>query len=253
MNKFKSYKQFNEGIEDIFRSAHAAIDRKDLQPLKKFIGKPKFPTQADVDAVKDFLQIDPAFLFYDKTNMLNPIIYWKGPIFYGFFGGLNMEALKMMQADKYFERKQKQVEDLLKKKDYESLFHHVDKKILIPTFIDMYDEIPDAQKYDVFTDLYTRSEYGFQMFPIEIIKDCFSKRSLSNDWKNRMKTFEKEVKSGADGKITLYRGQNLGSAGGDDAFSWTTSRKTAKFFADRFSKGAGKIITKQNKTLWTCG
>lgn len=244
--RIKSYNEYmKEGIEDIFRSAHGAIQKKDLQPLKKFIGKSKFPTQEEVDKAVEFLGIDPDYLFYDKNDFLHPILYWKGPIYYGFFGGLNMEALKMMRVDQYFKHKMEDVEKAISSKDYERLFHRVDKKILIPTFIDMYDEIPDNQKYDVFTDLYTRSEYGFQMFPIEIIKDCFSKRKLSKDWKTRMKDFSQEVKPADDGKITLYRGQNLGSAGGDDAFSWTTSKKTAKFFAERFSKGAGKIITKK--------
>jgi hypothetical protein len=242
--KFKNYDQFNEGIEDLFKSAHGAIDRKNLQPLEKFIGKPKFPTQEDVDAAVDFLKIDPDHLFYNKGDMLHPIIYWKGPIFYGFFGGLNMEALKMMQADKYFAQKNKFVDEMLKSKDYEQLFSRIDKKILIPSFIDMYNEIPDNKKYDVFTDLYVRSEYGFQSFPIEIIKDCFSKRKLSKDWKKRMVDLKKEMKINDDGSLTVYRGENTGSAKSDDAFSWTLSKKTAKFFADRFNSGSGKVNSK---------
>jgi hypothetical protein len=242
--RFKSYKQFNEGIEDIFRSAHAAIDRKDLQPLKKFIGKPKFPTQEEFNAVVDMTDADPDYFFYDKTNMLNPIIYWKGPLFYGFFGGLNLEAIKMMRVDQYFKHKTELHDKMLAKKDYDGLFSHMDKKVLIPNFVEMYDQIPDNQKYDIFKDLYVRSEYGFQMFPLEIIKDCFEKRKLSTDWKKRMQKFKKEVKSD-DGTITVYRGENLSSAKSDDAFSWTTDKKTAKFFADRFSKGAGKISSKK--------
>ena len=184
-------------------------------------------------------------MFYNQRDMLHSIIYWKGPFFYGFFGGLNIEALKMMQADKYFEQKTKFINDMFKKKDYESLFTRVDKKILIPTFIDMYDEIPDNQKYDIFTDLYVRSEYGFQMFPIEIIKDCFNKRLTSKDHNERMEELKKDMKLNDDGTVTVYRGENTKSAKSDDAFSWTLTKKTAKFFAERFSKGTGKINEKK--------
>lgn len=246
MSKFLNFKQFiNESfIEDIFRGAHAAIDKKDLQPLKKFIGKPKFPTQEEVDAACKFLKIDPEYLFYDKNNMLNSIIYWKGTIFYGFFGGLNMEALKMTRADKFIEQMNKMYNEASSKKDFSRLFMLVDKKILIPTYIELYNEIPDDQKYDIFTDLYIRSEFGFGMFPKEIIDDVFSKRKLSSEWKDRMKAFKKIAKLNDDGTITVYRGEGSKSTKG--GMSWTLQRKTAKFFADRFDSH-GKIVTKKIK------
>jgi hypothetical protein len=120
----------------------------------------------------------------------------------------------------------------------------MDKKVLIPSFVQMYKDIPDKDKYEIFKDLYVRSEYGFQSFPVEIIKDCFSKRKLSPEWKKRSAEFKKKAKLNPDGTITLYRGENVDSAKSDDAFSWTLDKKTAKFFADRFSKGSGRIVEK---------
>lgn len=246
MSKFKNYEQFNESLDmsSLFKSLHGAIDKKDLQPLSKYIDKPKFPSQKEVDDAVEFLKIDPEFLFYDKSSMLTPIVYWRGLVYYGFHGNLNMEALKMFQTNRFFDQMNKWVDEAVKKKDYETLFQRMDKKILIPTFVDIYKEIPDNQKYDIFTDLYVRSEYGFQSFPVEIIKDCFSKRELSKDWKKRMLDLKKKIKLNDDSTVTLYRGENVDSANSDDAFSWTLSNKTAKFFADRFSKGKGKINTK---------
>jgi hypothetical protein len=243
MKKLLTYEQFNESsMADIFQSAHAAVDRDELIPLEDLIGRPKFPTQKQVDAAVEFLNIDPEYLFYDPHNFLNPIVYWKGPMFYGFFGGLDMEALKMTHADRYFEQKAKFFEDHLKRKDYEGMFNRIDKKILIPSFVDMYDEIPDKQKYNVFTDLYVRSEFGFGMFPKDILKDLFTKRKFSADWKKRMQDFKKKAKLNSDGTVTIYRGEGSKSTKG--GMSWTLERKTAKFFADRFGSG-GKVITRK--------
>ncbi len=242
------YEQFiNEkiGMSDLFKSAHGSINKKDLKPLINLVDKPNFPTKKEFDEAVNFLKIDPNFLFYNKNDFLNRIIYWKGPVFYGFYGELNIQALKMFHADKYFEQMNEFVKEILAKKDYVSLFHRIEKKVLIPTFVEMYEDIPDDQKYDVFTDLYTRSEYGFQMFPIEIIKDCFSKRDLSDDYRIRMKELEDVIETDENGKVTVYRGENTGSSVSDDAFSWTLSKKTAKFFADRFNKGSGKISSKK--------
>lgn len=232
-------------MSDIFKSAHGALDPEDLEPLSDYIDEPHFPTQKEFDEAVEFMNLDPDCLFFNRGDRLHPIIYWKGPVFYGFFGGhFSIESLKMMRADKIIEQQEKVFSEYLKKKDYESVFSRAEKKIAIPLFIEMYDEIPDNQKYDVFTDVYVRSEYGFQAFPIKIIKDCFNKRKLSNDWKERMIELKDEMKLNDDGTVTIYRGENTGSAKSDDAFSWTLSKKTAKFFADRFNKGAGKTNSK---------
>lgn len=243
----KSYSEFiNEDahMNAIFKAAHGAIKQEDLVPLVDLIGNPKLPSQNDFDEVVKYLNADENYFFYNRTDMLHPICYWKGPMYYGFFGGLNMEAIKMMRVKEYFEQKEKFFADKIAKKDYESLFDRVDKKILIPYFIEIYKDIPDNIKYDVFTDLYVRSEYGFSVFPKEIILSCFKLRTRSKDWKKRMTELKGLMKLNADGTLTIYRGMNRESAKPDYAFSWTLDKKTAKFFADRFDKGKGKIIEK---------
>jgi hypothetical protein len=245
MKKFNTYSEFlSEGIEDIFRGAHAAIDPDDLVPIQDVLDRPKFPTQEQFDEVVDFLKADPEHFFYDSSNMLHPFIYWKGPVFHAFFGGLNIEAMKMMKDDKRLEYHQSRAEKDLKANNYVDLFNHMDKKILIPNFIEMYKQIPDNQKYDVFIDLYVRSEYGFSSFPKSLIEDLFAKRTLSSEWKKRMAQFEKKIKINPKGMIRIYRGENKQSASSDQAYSWSLSRKTAEFFANRFSKGAGNVISK---------
>jgi hypothetical protein len=59
-----------------------------------------------------------------------------------------------------------------------------------------------------------------------------------------MKELQDDMKLNDDGTVTIYRGENTKSANSDDAFSWTLTKKTAEFFADRFNKGGGKINKK---------
>ena len=63
----------------------------------------------------------------------------------------------------------------------------------------------------------------------------------------RMDTLKKTMVLNDDSTVTVYRGQNTESTKEDKAFSWTLSKKTAQFFANRFNKGAGKIVTKRVK------
>lgn len=246
MMKILTYEQFNESnISDIFRSAHAAIDKNDLIPFQDLIGNSKLPSQEEFDEAVEFLDIDPDFVFYNPTDFLTPIIYWKGPVYYGFHGGINMESFKMFHTKEAIKRMSDETDKLVKANKWESVFALADKKIIIPLFVDEFDKIPDNQKYDVFTDLYIRSEYGFGMFPKKIIEKLISLRNLSSDWKKRMMDLKKKMKlNDDDGTVTIYRGQNTESSKENEAYSWTLSKKTAEFFANRFNKGQGKVITK---------
>lgn len=244
MIKFKSYNQFvNEmNISDVFKSAHAAIDRDDLIPLENLIGHPRLPSQEEFDEAVEYLEIDPEFVYYNQKDFITPIIYWKGLVYYGFHGGLNMEAIKMFRSKEAISRISEEMEKLSKNNDWERVFALADKKVIIPMFIEYFDKIPDNKKYDVFTDLYVRSEYGFGMFPKKIIDKLISVRSLSSDWKKRLEELKKKMKLNDDGTVTIYRGENTESAKVEQAYSWTLSQKTAKFFADRFNKGKGKVL-----------
>ena len=244
MQKFKTYQQFNESfdISSIFQSAHAAIDPNDLIQLKTLLDKSKFPTKEEFDSAVKYLDIDQNFIFHNPKDILTPFVYWKGPVYYGFHGGLDMESLKMLRTREAIHQMTDYMDKMLSQKKFDEIFTRADKKILIPLFIEMFDSIPDAQKYDIFMELYVRSEYGFGMFPIELIKKCFSLRKLSDEWKDRMKIFKKEVALNDKGLVTIYRGENMKSSKQENAYSWTLSEKTAKFFADRFNSGRGKVI-----------
>jgi hypothetical protein len=241
------YKEFikESNISDLFSSLHGAIDEKNLLKLSDYIkGSNSLSIkESDLKNAADYLGVSEDSFYYDPGNFVHPIIIWDGPLYYGIIGGnLSIDMLKNIRAKEFIDQSKRMIHDLTSKKNYGHLFGIMDKKILIPTFIKIYQEIPDKDKYDVFIDLYVRSEYGFQKFPKEIIMDCFSKRNLSKEWKKNIEKLKKKLQ-GKD-KITVYRGIGSLSAKEDDAFSWTLSKKTAKFFADRFGSN-GKIIKKE--------
>lgn len=241
--KIKSYAQFNEShdINSLFKLLHSAIDKNDLVQVNNLIGKPGFPSEDEIEEIEEFLNIERDFLYYNSHDYIHPFVYWKGPVFYQFIGKMDINTLKMIHADKMINQISNTMNRYIENKNYESLFSRIDKKILIPTFIELYDDIEDKDKYNIFIDLYVRSEYGFGMFPEDLIKDVFSKRHLSQEWKERMISFNEEF---PQEEIEIWRGVGANSADENNAFSWTTSKKTAKYFADRFSKGTGKLLSK---------
>ena len=81
MEKFKSYQQFNEGIEDLFRSAHAAIDPEELIPLEDLVGNPRFPSEEEFAKAVEYLEIDPQYLYYNPKDIISPFMYWDGIVY----------------------------------------------------------------------------------------------------------------------------------------------------------------------------
>jgi len=242
ISKFDEWQLNEVSMSDLFKSIHGAIDEKDLVKLKDLVGKDKFPTKGEFDATVEYLGVDPDKIFYNKNSIIGPYVYWDGPLFYEFPAGLDMKAMEMFRTKDAIAYFQSKMDRMLKSKDYVTVFSIIDKKILFPMFIKMYDEIPDSQKYNVFIDLYVRSEYGFETLPHKLIRDVFSKREMSAKWKKRMTDFGRKARTNEDGTVTIYRGENTRSTRQDAAYSWTLSRKTAVFFANRFSKGTGKIV-----------
>ena len=160
MKKIKTFKTFESNyIHDLFKDSHSALDLSKLIPIKKVINKKGHPTQQDINDIIDFVNLDPNFIYYDPNNSLYPYIYWKDFIYLEFFGTLSLEAAKMMMLDKRLNYQQNKFDEFLSKKDYDTAFQLADKRIVIPLYIKLFNDIPDNQKYEVFIYLYMRPEF----------------------------------------------------------------------------------------------
>ena len=111
-------------------------------------------------------------------------------------------------------------------------------KRLIPALISEYEKIPDDELYDVFSFVYRASEYGFELFTKDMIKQIKSRVPIEQATPS---SYENED------KIIVYRG--IGSKSNVDGYSWTTDPDIAIFFAKRFDKNGlifvGKIKAKK--------
>jgi hypothetical protein len=184
--------------------------------MSTLLGMPNMPSKELFDSVVEYLGINADDLYYDKGSIVGRYVYWKNCVFYN-IPMFELEALKMFKTKEALEYFTQKTESSIQNKKYMELFGIMDKKILIPMFIKMYEQIPNDQVYDVFVHLYVRSEYGFGEFPKELILNVFNKRDLSNDWQKRMKAFKRKI--GSKQNVTIFRGQGSLSAKPLEAFS----------------------------------
>ncbi|APH20894.1 hypothetical protein [Clostridium botulinum] len=129
------------------------------------------------------------------------------------------------------EEQMKQREEIHKKcienKEYIRLFCLIDKPYRLLFYEELFNDIPDEQKYKVFKNIYTSSEYGFNNLSREFLEEIFEYNEVNKNW------FDKDI-------ITIYRGEGDMSTPYDEAYSWTIDIDVAKWFAERFNDN-GKV------------
>lgn len=101
-------------------------------------------------------------------------------------------------------------------------------------FLTNYDRFNLEQKRDMFDYLYESLETDFHIFAPEIVKECFTlpqeDRETLQDLCNK------------NNELIIYRGENILSTPLENAYSWTLSKRVAKFFANRLQTGTGRVL-----------
>lgn len=169
--------------------------------------------------------------FYKVTNQLHPFAYINKTVYVEIYGFTD-EIWDMLQLQKRIDYMNKTHKECIDNKDYSRLFCLIDKPFRFYWYKELFDNIPDKDKYEIFMDIYTGSEYGFSSLGKEFVKKIF--------------TYKKDkVNIPIDDEVlTIYRGEGSLSTPYHNAYSWTLNYDVAHFFATRFRDNG--IIYKAN-------
>lgn len=219
-------------ISALFKDLHGAIDKSTLVPLYEIAGKDKdLPSKKQFNAVVKFLNIPPDELYYDTRSVFNRIIYLSKYIYIPLHV-FTVDGLRTLNVVNVIKNQKQRFQELEEQENYEDIFMYMDKKLLIPTYKEVFEKIPSNQRYEIFVDLHVRSEYGFEMFDAGFLRRIFSFKKFSPHYKKRLEKLKAKV--GTYNKFTVYHGHNK-KHDPKDEYSWTLKIETAEFFANRFS------------------
>lgn len=135
--------------------------------------------------------------------------------------------------------------DEMGKKEFENrryamYFFSENNLFAIDYFIRHFDKIADEDKYEAFKSMYIHCNYGFELFPEEILNKVFA---LADNTQGVKELEEADVLDD-EGYATIYRGEGARSTPLEKAHSWTLSVETANRFAHFFEAGTvyqGKV------------
>lgn len=174
-------------------------------------------------------------IFLLKKHNINPSNVLKNDNFlykytYVDMGGLlildlidiDEQYFEMMKIEKNIKQRKLYIEKALKMEDFSKILFLMDKPYRLEVYKQIFEEIPNEDKYKIFIDLYVNAEYGFS--------------NISESFLNEILKYKPKIDlSDLDDEIIIYRGEGLKSNKKEKALSWTTDIKVARFFANRFN------------------
>lgn len=135
-------------------------------------------------------------------------------------------SLPVLEMNQAFEEKFRQGEFTL-------LFFPEWNAFAIDYFIRLFERIPKERLWEVFLLIYTYANYGFSLFPKEVLYEVFQHA-------DKEESIERLTSNGyvdGEGFVTVYRGEGLRSTAVEASHSWTVSRDVAFKFANHFGRG----------------
>lgn len=197
--------------DDLFHMAHSNIGLN-LTPIKGL------KNEEYKQIIKEFgLNIDD---FYKVEGKFYPYCYSKGTVFVEIYQ-ISRDYFENFQVKEIISLREKKHKEYIENSNYGSLFCMIDKPFRFTFYEELFNKIPDEQKYEMFKFIYTSSEYGFESLSRGFLEKVFKYKTKTEKW------FEEDI-------ITVYRGEGCRSNYYKEAYSWTTDIEVAKFFATRF-------------------
>ncbi len=140
-------------------------------------------------------------------------------------------AMKNYRITDRIKLETERLQQALHNQAYKAFFYMVDPRMALLAYRQLFDQLPDQDKYSLFRLVYARSGSQLMDFTRESINKIISYRPPQNI-------------SGVDqdGYITIYRGQIPGSTPVQEATSWTTDLNTAIYYGTRFNL-LGEVFT----------
>ncbi|QQE77273.1 hypothetical protein [Alicyclobacillus sp. SO9] len=193
----------------------------------------RLPDMSQVKEASELLGINPLLLFVQGSKHM-PYFYYHDHVMCN-LRALQTDYLKHIEADVFIKTSHASMTQSLQTSDFERAFLRMNKRHLFDSYQELFDVIPDHLKFDVFIDAYQMSEYGFSQINQEAVKEVATYCAYSHVKQITRKKLKSKTQRG--GFITLYRGAGDLSSPLNEAYSWTTDKKVALFFANRFGKG----------------
>lgn len=199
-----------------FTAVNALIPVVELQNLRQYFNKLKYQEAAEYIVASG---LELAHFYFKRDDPFACFCYYRDLVWIDIpvFTREGLESFQIMQLIEFEEQR---VKDCISRGDFRTLFYIADKRIALLVFEELFDSIPDEDKYDHFWFIYSRCGLGLDDFPPGYIEEI-----------QRFRTGPLEMPGDHSG-LEIYRGQSEPrSTTIHREYSWTVDLNTAIRFA----------------------
>lgn len=203
------------------------MERKDLEHVSKNLVN-EMAEKLNVNVSDLFMTERDIYIVKDKIPFVTDLAYWMS----------GHEDLIQQEAERYqyfYNRFRQIVAD----KDFEDIYVSLSasgyNKVSLLFYELWKEDISFEERLNYIRKVYIDNEYGFSEFLIDEFLSLLKSQKAKRDWESELKPLAKK------GYITVYRGEEDKSTKSEKAISWTTSFKTAIFFASRYTIEGGIV------------
>lgn len=226
-------------IADIFKMVKSDLKKDQLKQLSKDNFYEFFNL-----TIKNIKTYDELKVLFENNNLNIDNIYFcenhlyntwyiDEPAYVQLNGLIDIEMIKSINDYKL------RLLSLIDNNDYIKLMTIINDVFKVDYFLNNYENIPNDQKEKILDDIYTSREYVLNAIDVDLIKQTF------NGYRVQEMISDHNI---TDDYINIYRGQTIESTPLQKSLSWTLSKDTAKWFANRFNSNGvvyqGKVHIK---------
>jgi hypothetical protein len=229
-------------MEKLFKEIHGS-NNPAMIPVSKFNGRYELTLglksyEEEIKILKEKIPHLIDHIYFIPKTIMQSFTFYKDNLWLDVYS-LEWNFWESINQQELIEKRLKIFDRCIEVGEYEPLFSLMEKKILIPKYIELFESIPVSQKYNCFRDLWTRSEYGFDQFKPSFLKKVFSYKEYSIERNESMLILKEEIEDHET--VIVYRGVTPYSTPYNKAISWTLDIDTAEWFASRFDS-KGKVM-----------
>lgn len=192
------------------------------------------PSKEGMKEIINYLEVDPRNLYYFYSDLCSDFYYIDEENFnYIRLICTTLESMKFINIKEKLDKWMRYSKEYYSNGDYFEMIFSVEKKYQIEAFVRLLDlykhnkiSITRKELFEVFVEIYTYSEFGFNEFDRSDISLLLS-LSSDNDYKAK-------INKDDGGYVTIYRGEGELSSPLNEAYSWTLDKDKAEWFANRF-------------------
>ncbi len=179
-------------------------------------------TNFDFPKASQFLtsnQLDPSDFYFNRNNPLTPFCYYRDYLLID-LQAFTSDALESYQVPDMINYGQGRIKRALSRNNYQIFINLIDKRLALYSYIKIFNQLSDTEKYNLFWYIYKRTNMNLAYFSKEFINYIMS-----------FKEWQTAIKPDQQNANTIYLGLPFKTKYFDNCYNWSLDINTAIYQA----------------------